>query len=361
MPVLRFQLARVQVGQNRRRAAVRRLCRCAARRSRPGPAAGVGPHGAHRVLRRRHAEPVPAGIHRPLPAGRQFAAALRAGRRDHPGDQPGHRRTRPLRRLPRRRREPAQLRHPELRRRLPAAPGPHSRQRGGRGGGETGAGRRLRQFQPRPDVRIAAADPGDGRVRPRARVRAAAHPRLALSAHPGTQHRVRGPAAGRHPRRGQQLGHPGALPGATGRRRLCAVRSQRVRPARPRVRAQPQLLALRRLPRHRRRRPRQAHARQRAEHPAALEAQAPDHLPRPRRHPGGHRRRRAHRTVAAAVRIHAQRAAAGGRFQPGPVRGAHRSAGRVDRAATGRGGRPGLAGREPWPCPADRARPALHQ
>ena len=51
------------------------------------------------------------------------------GLRDHPGNQSRHRRARPLRALPRRRREPPQLRHPELRRRLPAAPGPHPRQR----------------------------------------------------------------------------------------------------------------------------------------------------------------------------------------------------------------------------------------
>ena len=126
MPVLRFQLAR-----GSRRAAVRRLRRRAAGRPRPRPAAGLGPHRADGVLRRRHAEPVSARIHRPLPAGRQQPPALRARLRDHAGNQPGHRRTRPLRAVPQRRREPAQLRHPELRRRLPAAAGPHPRQRRG--------------------------------------------------------------------------------------------------------------------------------------------------------------------------------------------------------------------------------------
>ena len=192
MPVLRLQLAR-----GPRRAAVRCLRRRAAGRPGPGPAAGLGPHGAHGVLRRRHAQPVPARVHRSLPAGRERAAAVRARGRDHAGDQSRHRRARPLRGLPRRRREPPELRHPELRRRLPAAPRPHPRQRRGRGGGEAGAGRRLRQPQPRPDVRAAAADAGDGRARPRARVRAAAHPRLALPADAGAQHRVRG--AGRRP------------------------------------------------------------------------------------------------------------------------------------------------------------------
>ena len=57
--------------------------------------------------------------------------------------------------------------------------------------------------------------------------------------------------------------------------RLRAVRGQRLRAAGPAMRAQPQLLALWRLPRHRRRRARQADARRRADGPASLEGQAP--------------------------------------------------------------------------------------
>ena len=71
--------------------------------------------------------------------------------------------------------------------------------------------------------------------------------------------------------------------------RLRAVRGQRLRARRPAVRAQPQLLALRRLPRHRRRRARQAHARARnrrscgagsVKHPTAYLAAAGTRQPR---------------------------------------------------------------------------------
>ena len=51
----------------------------------------------------------------------------------------------------------------------------------GRARGEARAGRRLRQLQPRPDVRAAGADPGDGRARRRARDRAAARAPVATT------------------------------------------------------------------------------------------------------------------------------------------------------------------------------------
>ena len=78
MPVLRLQLARTA-----RRPAGPRVRGRAGRRPRPGPAAGLGPHGAQRVLRRRHAQPVPAGGDRRDPLGGVGAAALRARRGDH--------------------------------------------------------------------------------------------------------------------------------------------------------------------------------------------------------------------------------------------------------------------------------------
>ena len=61
---------------------------------------------------------------------------------------PGIGGTRPLRRLPTRRREPPQLRRAELRRRGLAAPQAHPRRGRSRGGGEVGAGRRAGQPQP---------------------------------------------------------------------------------------------------------------------------------------------------------------------------------------------------------------------
>ncbi|KAG1313707.1 hypothetical protein G6F62_014046 [Rhizopus arrhizus] len=160
MPVLRLQFPR-RAGRNPRT----RLSGCVAQRPGTGAAGYLGPPGRVRLHRWRHAQPVPAGSDRPLPAAGQRAPALRAQCRDHPGNQPGHRRTRPLRPLPRGRREPPQLRHPEFRRRDAQAPGPHPRQWRGRARGEDGAGRGLRQFQHRPDVRAAGTDPGRRRGR----------------------------------------------------------------------------------------------------------------------------------------------------------------------------------------------------
>jgi putative oxygen-independent coproporphyrinogen III oxidase len=67
------------------------------------------------------------------------------------------------------------------------------------------------------------------------------------------------------------------------------VRGQRLCPARPPVRAQPQLLALWRLPGHRRRCPRQDQLRGAAADPAPLEGQAPTGFHGYCRHPGQHR------------------------------------------------------------------------
>ena len=77
MPVLRFQLARAA-----RRTAVRRLRRCAGRRPRPRPAAGLGPQRAQRVLRRRHAPLFPPeSIDRFPAAGQRAPCASRRTRR----------------------------------------------------------------------------------------------------------------------------------------------------------------------------------------------------------------------------------------------------------------------------------------
>ena len=161
--------------------AVRRLCRCADRRPGPGPAAGLGPHRADGVLRRRHAEPVPGRGDRPLPAGRQQPPAFRARPGDHAGDQSRHRRARPLRAYRaagvNRLSFGIQSFDDGCLQRL----GRIHDSREAEARGEAGAGRRLRQLQPRPDVRAAAADAGDGRTRHRTRVRAATDAHLAIT------------------------------------------------------------------------------------------------------------------------------------------------------------------------------------
>ena len=158
-----------------RRAAVRRVRRRADRRPRSGPAAGVGPHGAQRVLRRRHAQPVPAGRDR-----RDSCSGASAGCASRPDAEitletnPGtaeHGRFEGYRAAGVNRLSfGIQSFDDGCLQRLGRI---HDSARG-RARGEAGAGRRLRQLQPRPDVRAAGADAGDGRARRRARDRAAA-------------------------------------------------------------------------------------------------------------------------------------------------------------------------------------------
>ena len=126
MPVLRFQFARASRGD----LPVDEYVDGADRRSRAGPAAGLGPHRAQRVLRRRHAQPVSAA----RPSRRSCDAAARgcASRRA---------RKSPWNAIPARSNTAASratcaagvnrlsLRRAEFRRRLPAAAGPHPRQR----------------------------------------------------------------------------------------------------------------------------------------------------------------------------------------------------------------------------------------
>ena len=131
---------------------------------------------------------------------------------------------------------------------------------------------------------------------------------------------------------------------ATAAAGLRALRGLGVRARRATAPPQPQLLGVRRLPRHRRRRARQAQ------------------LPAPRRAPGAPARPgrlhgaapsaatrgRAESEIArarAAVRVHAQRAAPEGRLRARALRRAHRPAAVGDRAAArrGRAARPGRA------------------
>ena len=162
-----------------------------------------------------------------------------------------------------------------------------------------------------------------------------------------------------------QLGHAGALPGAA--RRRAATRStkcQRLRTARPAVRAQPQLLALRRLPRHRRRRARQAHAGRASRRScgAGRSSIRPTYLAKAGT-PGAIGGDERIDADAPPVRLHAQRAAPGRWLRAGRLRSAHRPAARGDRARNlTQRTRRGLADdRRRRPRAPDRARPALHQ
>src|SRR3546814_20835958 len=88
--------------------------------------------------------------HRCVPAGRQRAPALRAGARGHAGNQSRHRRARPLRALPRRRREPPELRRADLRCRCAAPSWPVPPHRPGRPRCPSSARFLLRPLPPRP-------------------------------------------------------------------------------------------------------------------------------------------------------------------------------------------------------------------
>jgi hypothetical protein len=133
VPVLRLQLARMarhQRGRHRRHSRGR-LHRCAGGRPGRGVAAHLGPHRAHHLHRRRHAQPVLAAGHRP-PAGRRARAReARARLRDHAGGQPRHFRAQPLSRVPRRGRHAPVGGRAELQRRAPDGPGPRARPRAG--------------------------------------------------------------------------------------------------------------------------------------------------------------------------------------------------------------------------------------
>ena len=117
------------------------------------------------------------------------------------------------------------------------------------------------------------------------------------------------------------------------RGRCCAQRASSTTRSRPsrrpgqRCRAQPQLLGVRRLPRHRRRRARQAQLPRPHRAPGARQAAA--------RVPGKATRGRVEKRVIAAaraaVRVHAERAAPDRGLPAGAVRGAHRPAARRDR------------------------------
>jgi hypothetical protein len=115
----------------------------------------------------------------------------------------------------------------------------------------------LRAREHRPDVCAAGTDPGRRRERHRHRGRDRRQPCFRLPPDAGAEHALPSRTAVAA-RRGPRGRHAGQGRGRTGRRRLRALRDIGFCPAGRALPAQPQLLELRRLPRHRCRRPRQA-------------------------------------------------------------------------------------------------------
>ena len=241
----------------------------------------------------------------------------------------------------RRRNQSAVARHPELRSEAPGRDRPRARRRRGAARGGRGA-RDLRQRQLRPDVRAAAPDGGrrGSRCRGRARVRAAAP--VVLPPDARAQHAVPPVSAaaarrrdgGRHRGCGRRDARRGGIP---------ALRNVRARAERARMPAQSQLLAVRRLPRHRRRRALEAVVRRSDRAPGSLQAaEAVSGAGGRGRAAAGGRRRDAR---GCRFRVHAERVAADRRRSGGALRRAHglsAGAGRT-RARSGRGARPDRA------------------
>ena len=134
VPVLRLQLARVERHFGARTTPARAgLPGRAACRSAGGAAADLGPPGAHRLHRGRHAQPVFARGDRPPARGCAGAAQARRRRRDHAGSESRHVRERPFQGFSCRGRDALVDWRAELSRHPPQGPGPGARQCAGAG------------------------------------------------------------------------------------------------------------------------------------------------------------------------------------------------------------------------------------
>ncbi len=275
----------------------------------------------------------PAAIDRLL-ADIRARVPPRARLRDHARGQSRHLRARSIPRLSGCRREPAVDRRAELRRRQAARARPRSRRRPGARRAERGRGL-LRDLEPRPDVRAARADARPVRRRPASRRSTLQPPHLSiyhLTLEPNTLFASRPPAgADALPDDDLAFEMLDLISERTARARTRALRGLGVCTQRPSLRPQPQLLAVRRLPRHRRRRARQAEL--------CAPGDPAGALPRPARLHGAGRGRHAGRAAARgrarrpAVRVHAERAAAEGRFSTRRFQPPHRTAADRDRRA----------------------------
>ena len=169
----------------------------------------------------------PAALARLLEGVRGGARASRR-RRGHARGQSGHHRARPLCRLSRRRHHPRIAGRAELRRRSScsgwgASTAPPIRERAVEELHAAG----LDEFQSGSDVWLAAADAGRGTGRHRAGSGAATGACVALPAHAGAGHGIRGPAAAGHARHRPQRRYAAGLPAAPGRRpAICSTRSR---------------------------------------------------------------------------------------------------------------------------------------
>ena len=248
VPVLRFQFARSEGRRARRRRTSTRsspISNSRCRRSGAGGSHRCSSAAARRACSRQR---------RSIGCWRRFARACRS--RPTPKSRskpiPGTFEREKFTRVPRGGRQPAVARHPELQSGASARARPRARR----------ATRRARAAEAalaifgnvNLDLMYAlprqTLDAGAGRRRRRARVRAAAS--VVLSAHARAQYAVPSPPAAAARRRCRR-GHRGRRPrrrwrqpaiGITKRRRMRAPGSE--------CAAQPQLLAVRRLPRHRR-------------------------------------------------------------------------------------------------------------
>ena len=285
----------------------RRCCAtCDARPPRRGR-----PRDRQRVPRRRHAQPVPARTRSARLLGHARAgAALRRGRRGHAGGESRHDRARPLRRISRRRHQPRVAGRAELRADDAASDWAASTPRTTRAVPPrscTPAG--LDEFQSRPDVRAAGAGPGAARwpTSHAALQLAPAHlSHYQLTLEPGTLFGARPPAG--LPDDDAAADDAAATARRSSRRGLRAVRGLGLCARGPALRAQPELLGVRRLPRHRRRRARQAHRRRRATASSARRACASRGATW-RAVPAGSRASKAVSADGSALRIHDECAA----------------------------------------------------
>ena len=237
------------------------LPRRAASPTSSGAAAGLGPARctASSSAAARRACSRPTAIDRAA-RPRPRPPAARARLRDHARSQPRHVRARPLPRLPRGRREPAVARRAELRRRHAAGARPRARRAPRRAPRSTRRARAFDNF----NLDLMYALPGQTLARLRRRPRRGAGVRAAAPVGLPPDARAEHAASRKHPpRAARRRPRPATMLDLHRRahrraRASSATRSRRSRSRGHRVRAQPQLLAVRRLPRHRRRRARQA-------------------------------------------------------------------------------------------------------
>ena len=261
MPVLRFQQPRPPC--RRRRGALRaRFCR----RDRRHRRARTRTDRLHHLLRRRHAVADAARDRRHDPRRDRAALACRSQRRGHARGQPDQRRSNPLSRISRGRRQPGVARGAGAgRRRAQAA---RTAAFGGRGARRRrGRAHDLRPLFVRPDLCTSGTDAAGVGGRAQTRARASGRASVALSAHHRAGHGLRLAARGRQARGAGRGSRSRALrydPSGLRGRRPARLRNLQPRATGRGMPAQSRLLARARICRHRAGRARPARYRTRA-------------------------------------------------------------------------------------------------